>query len=92
MKIDMGRYNKSTMPVNAEKYFYCPPWVGMYIFNLLCFTTGDCSTSTMWDNDRWPIFKENILPLEPTFTIADYIYFLYPKTKIVAILRNPITR
>ena len=22
----MERYNKSTMPVNAEKYFYDPPW------------------------------------------------------------------
>ena len=25
MTIDMERYNKSTMPVNAEKYFYDPP-------------------------------------------------------------------
>ena len=23
----VGRYNKSTMPVNAEKYFYDPPWI-----------------------------------------------------------------
>ena len=27
MKIDMERYNKSTMPENAEKYFNGPPGI-----------------------------------------------------------------
>ena len=32
MKIDIERYNKSTMPENAEKYFYGPTGIYIYIY------------------------------------------------------------
>ena len=54
--------------------------------------TADCSASTMWDNYHWPEIKENVLPLEPSVTNADHVYRLNNRTKIVAILRNPVTR
>ena len=54
--------------------------------------TADCSASTIWCNYHWPKVKENSLPLEPSFTNADHIYRINNKTKIVAILRNPVTR
>ena len=54
--------------------------------------TGDASVSTIWQNDQWPIVEENSLTLEPMYTNPDYIYHLNNRTKIMAILRNPIDR
>ena len=59
--------------------------------DILC-PTGDCSPSTLWDNSNWPLNDENFLPLEPIVTNADFAYHLYNRTKIIAILRNPVTR
>lgn len=54
--------------------------------------TGDLSASTMWQYNYWPTLQQNSLPLEPTFTTADFIYHLNNRTKVMAILRNPIDR
>ena len=42
MKIDIERYNKSTMPENAEKYFYGPTGhkIYIYIYSFFFFLGG----------------------------------------------------
>ncbi|PVD29653.1 hypothetical protein C0Q70_08908 [Pomacea canaliculata] len=53
---------------------------------------GDCSASTMWDNDVWFILPGNSNCSEPHIIHADYIRHLVPDTKIIVLLREPISR
>ncbi|XP_060575704.1 carbohydrate sulfotransferase 15-like isoform X2 [Ruditapes philippinarum] len=53
---------------------------------------GDCSASTLWDNDYWTILPEFRNLSEPLYTNADYIHHLNPNAKIIAMLRNPVER
>ncbi|XP_052761792.1 carbohydrate sulfotransferase 15-like [Mya arenaria] len=53
---------------------------------------GDCSASTLWDNDYWTFLPEYKNLTEPLYTNADYIHHFNPDAKIIAILRNPIDR
>ncbi|XP_052762534.1 carbohydrate sulfotransferase 15-like [Mya arenaria] len=53
---------------------------------------GDCSASTLWDNDYWTFLPEYKNLTEPLYTNADYIHHFNPDAKIIAIVRNPIDR
>ncbi|XP_060601280.1 carbohydrate sulfotransferase 15-like [Ruditapes philippinarum] len=53
---------------------------------------GDCSASTLWDNDYWTILPEFRNLSEPLYTNADYIHHLNPNAKIIVMLRNPVER
>ncbi|XP_045194224.2 carbohydrate sulfotransferase 15-like isoform X2 [Mercenaria mercenaria] len=53
---------------------------------------GDASVSTLWDNRYLlsNVFTANMTT--PPYTNANVVYSLNPRTKIIVILRNPITR
>lgn len=64
-------------------------YLKLYIWNIFL---GDCSASTMWDNDVWFILPGNSNCSEPRIIHADYIRHLVPDTKIIVLLREPISR
>ncbi|PVD34276.1 hypothetical protein C0Q70_05545 [Pomacea canaliculata] len=53
---------------------------------------GDGSPSYFFDNRHWPLIPGNERCTEPRVTVASHIHHLYPKAKIILILRNPVDR
>ncbi|XP_045202042.2 carbohydrate sulfotransferase 15-like [Mercenaria mercenaria] len=53
---------------------------------------GDCSASTLWDNSNLLRAEKSKNMTTPPFTNANIIYHLNKHTKIIIILRNPISR
>ncbi|XP_052768056.1 carbohydrate sulfotransferase 15-like [Mya arenaria] len=54
---------------------------------------GDGNPAMMYNNLRWKLDPANDpASLEPRYTNADTIFDLNPKAKIIAILRDPVTR
>ncbi|XP_072037461.1 carbohydrate sulfotransferase 15-like [Amphiura filiformis] len=54
--------------------------------------TVDGSPSTFWDNVFWRKYVSPECTKGPTYVIADVIRAILPKTKIIAIFRNPTDR
>ncbi|KAL4218469.1 hypothetical protein ACF0H5_023203 [Mactra antiquata] len=52
---------------------------------------GDCSASSLWDNHHLVSRRENTSS-EDFYTNADVIHHLYPKTKIIIMVRDPVDR
>lgn len=53
---------------------------------------GEGSASTMWDNKAWSVVYENSTLGEPPFLNLDFIHALYPDTRFLVILRDPVER
>ncbi len=53
---------------------------------------GDCTPSTLMTNFKWDLRPGNRGLPEPRYTTADYIHSLYPHTKLLVILRDPVER
>ncbi|KAK7480774.1 hypothetical protein BaRGS_00027940, partial [Batillaria attramentaria] len=53
---------------------------------------GDGSPSYFFDNRNWSLIPGNERCTEPRVTVASHIHHLYPKAKIIFILRNPVDR
>ncbi|MEE6486522.1 hypothetical protein FKM82_014625 [Ascaphus truei] len=54
--------------------------------------TGEASASTMWDNNAWTYFYDNVTNTEPPFLIQDYIHAFQPHAKFIIMLRDPVER
>ncbi|XP_053306106.1 carbohydrate sulfotransferase 15 [Spea bombifrons] len=53
---------------------------------------GEASASTMWDNNAWSYFYDNVTNTEPPVLIQDFIHAFQPNTKFIVMLRDPIER
>ena len=78
------------MTFKDETLLVCYVYDGLLFFVFRC--PGDCSASTMWDNDYWVLLPEFRNLSEPMYTNADYIHHINPNTKFIAMIRNPVDR
>ncbi|KAM4636158.1 carbohydrate sulfotransferase 15 isoform 1-T2 [Discoglossus pictus] len=54
--------------------------------------TGEASASTMWDNNAWTLFYDNVTNTEPPVLIQDFIHAFQPHAKFIIMLRDPVER
>ena len=54
--------------------------------------TGEASVDAAFDNTRWKEYPGNENCMEPRITNADYLHKLFPKLKVVFVVRNPVDR
>jgi hypothetical protein len=59
---------------------------------MLNHITGDGTPSTVWHNRQWKDMPGNSGNDEPQVLLADHIRHYLPASKIIIIVRNPITR
>ncbi|XP_076468255.1 carbohydrate sulfotransferase 15-like [Babylonia areolata] len=53
---------------------------------------GDGSPSYFFDNRNWPLMPGNEGCEEPRVTVGSHLHHLYPKARIIFLLRNPVDR
>ncbi|KAK2142572.1 hypothetical protein LSH36_939g00037 [Paralvinella palmiformis] len=54
--------------------------------------TGDASASTLWDNRYWRLSPEDTKLNKSGLTLAEIIQHYLPKSKIIVIVRDPVSR
>ncbi|KAK2149767.1 hypothetical protein LSH36_437g02102 [Paralvinella palmiformis] len=53
---------------------------------------GDCDPQTVWQLFGWEAMAGNDDHTQPTYKTPSHLYALYPKTKFIVLLRDPVER